>query len=266
MINFDLMTEKIIDESRFSGKIAVVLGSGLGKITSQLKHSISIPYLSIPHYPQTTVKGHPGELVIGSIDNCSVLIAKGRFHYYEGYSFEEITIPIHLFSRLGIKYLVITNSAGSMNMDLPPGNFMIADSHMDCTYRNDSNDPKIYSQTNFHDQELIKIAQLSLQKLELKMNTGTYCWTLGPSYETPAEIKNMQRMGGDAVGMSTVPEIITATELGIKTLTLSCLTNFAAGISKTPLSHEEVVTNAKKFDKDFSNLVIEIIKEISKNL
>ena len=143
MINFDLMLEKIIDESSFSGEIAVVLGSGLGKITSQLNHSISIPYLSIPHYPQTTVKGHPGELAIGSIDNCSVLIAKGRFHYYEGYSFEEITIPIHLFSKLGIKYLIITNSAGSMNMDLPPGNFMIADSHIDWRGSRGKETPKI---------------------------------------------------------------------------------------------------------------------------
>ena len=256
------MAEKIFDESKFNGQIAVILGSGLGKITSNIKNSISIQYISIPHYPQTTVEGHPGELVLGTLHDIDILIAKGRFHYYEGYSFEEITIPIQLFSRLGIKYLIITNSAGSMNLDHPPGNFMVADSHMDCTFRSDSNDPEIRSHSIFHDPSLIQLAKSSAKKLEQEINTGTYCWTLGPCYETPAEIKNMRYLGGDAVGMSTVPEIVTAAKLGIKTLTLSCLTNYAAGISRSPLTHHEVVMNAKKFDKNFSNLIIEIIKKI----
>lgn len=266
MINFDLMVEKIFDESKFDGQIGVILGSGLGKITSTIKNSELIPYISIPHYPQTTVEGHPGELVLGTIHDFDILIAKGRFHYYEGYSFEEITIPIQLFSRLGIKYLIITNSAGSMNLNHPPGNFMVADSHMDCTFRRGPSDPEIRSHSIFHNPSLIQIAQSSAEKLELEINTGTYCWTLGPSYETPAEIENMLDLGGDAVGMSTVPEIVTAAKLGIKTLTLSCLTNYAAGIAKSPLSHQEVVTNAKKFDKNFSNLIIEIIKRIYREI
>jgi len=266
VINFDLMVEKIFDESKFDGQIGVILGSGLGKITSTIKNSELIPYISIPHYPQTTVEGHPGELVLGTIHDFDILIAKGRFHYYEGYSFEEITIPIQLFSRLGIKYLIITNSAGSMNLNHPPGNFMVADSHMDCTFRRGPSDPEIRSHSIFHNPSLIQIAQSSAEKLELEINTGTYCWTLGPSYETPAEIENMLDLGGDAVGMSTVPEIVTAAKLGIKTLTLSCLTNYAAGIAKSPLSHQEVVTNAKKFDKNFSNLIIEIIKRIYREI
>ena len=153
-----------------------------------------------------------------------------------------------------------------MNLNQPPGNFMVADSHMDCTFRSDSNDPEIRSHSIFHNPSLIQLAKSSAKKLKQEINTGTYCWTLGPCYETPAEIENMRDLGGDAVGMSTVPEIVTAAKLGIKTLTLSCLTNYAAGIARSPLSHQEVVTNARKFDKNFSDLIIEIIKKIDQEI
>ena len=186
------------------------------------------------------MEGHTGELAIGSMNGVELIAAKGRFHYYEGYSFQEITIPIHLFSKLGVDHLIITNSSGSMNKNCAPGSLMAISGHMDCTYRHSADDPKLYSGEPFHDQALIQLAIASAEKLGFELATGNYCWTLGPSYETPAEISDMQRMGGDAVGMSTVPEIISAAELGMKILTISCLTNYAAGISNHPLTHEAV--------------------------
>ena len=185
-------------------------------------------------------------------------------HYYEGHSFDSVTAPIRVLSKLGIKYLIITNSAGSLKIENPPGNFMIADSHMDFTFRENAKDPLINSSSIFHDHELIAIAKSSSNDLKLNTFTGCYCWTLGPSYETPAEIQDMARLGGRAVGMSTVPEIKTSAELGIKTLTISCLTNYAAGISTMPLTHDEVVSNAGKFDKEFSELLEKVILKISK--
>ena len=263
MINTELMSEQIIDESNFNGKIAIILGSGLSVISEKIEKSATIPYSSIPNYPKTTVEGHSGEFVTGELNGRNIIVAKGRMHYYEGYSFDEVTIPIRVLSKLGIKYLIITNSAGSLKIHNPPGSFMIADGHMDFTFRNYLGDPKVNSHSIFHDSELIRIAVEASKSLKLNTCLGCYCWTLGPSYETPAEIQDMKRLGGGAVGMSTVPEIIASAEWGIKTLTISCLTNYAAGFTSTPLTHKEVVSKANKFDKKFSELLEKIILKIS---
>ncbi|OUV42151.1 MAG: purine-nucleoside phosphorylase [Candidatus Marinimicrobia bacterium TMED108] len=263
MINTDLMLEKIVDETNFDGKIAIILGSGLSIISDKIEKSTTIPYSSIPNYPKTTIEGHSGEFVSGELNGVNIIVAKGRMHYYEGYSFDQVTIPVRLLSKLGIKYLIITNSAGSLQIDNPPGHFMIADSHMDFTFRHNSDNPRVNSHSIFHDSKLIEVAKSASENLSINTCFGCYCWTLGPSYETPAEIQDMQRLGGSAVGMSTVPEIITAAKLGIKTLTISCLTNYASGISTTPLTHNEVVSNANKFDKDFSVLLEEIVVKVS---
>ena len=262
MINIDLMAEHVFDQSDFNGRIAVILGSGLGGFAEGLEEQKVIPYKEIPSYPHSTVEGHTGELAIGSMNGVELIAAKGRFHYYEGYSFQEITIPIHLFSKLGVDHLIITNSSGSMNKNCAPGSLMAISGHMDCTYRHSADDPKLYSGEPFHDQALIQLAIASAEKLGFELATGNYCWTLGPSYETPAEISDMQRMGGDAVGMSTVPEIISAAELGMKILTISCLTNYAAGISNHPLTHEEVVKTAKKTSEQFTGLLKKIISAL----
>ena len=262
MINIDLMAEHVFDQSAFNGRIAVILGSGLGGFAEGLEEQKVIPYKEIPSYPHSTVEGHTGELVIGSMNGVELIAAKGRFHYYEGYSFQEITIPIHLFSKLGVDHLIITNSSGSMNKNCEPGTLMAITGHMDCTYRHSADDPKLYSGEPFHDQALIQLAIASAEKLGFELATGNYCWTLGPSYETPAEISDMQRMGGDAVGMSTVPEIISAAELGMKIMTNSCLTNYAAGISNHPLTHEEVVKTAKKTGEQFTGFLKKIISAL----
>ncbi|MEA1882074.1 MAG: purine-nucleoside phosphorylase [Candidatus Marinimicrobia bacterium] len=263
MINIDLMAEKVLDQSGFGGWIAVVLGSGQAGFAEGLANQKIVPFEDIPDYPRTTVKGHSGELVAGSMDGVEVLAAKGRFHYYEGYSFDEITIPIRLFSKLGIDHLIITNSSGSMRKNCPPGTLIAITGHMDCTYRHSADDPKLFSGHPYHDLNLVKIAQSSASDLGIELATGNYCWTLGPSYETSAVIEDMRRMGGDAVGMSTVPEIIAAGELEMKVLTISCLTNYAAGISPTPLTHKDVVETAKKAGEKFTGLLKRIISALN---
>ena len=262
MINIDLMAEHVVDHSNFNGRVAVVLGSGLGAFADELKSQSIISYEEIPGYPESTIEGHSGELAIGTMNNVELIVAKGRFHYYEGYDFDTLTIPIRLFSKLGVDHLIITNSSGSMNINCPPGTLMAITGHMDCTYRHSPEDPKLFTGTPYHDKGLIDLTKSSAEKLGFKLATGNYCWTLGPSYETPAEIVDMQRMGGDAVGMSTVPEIITAGELGMKVLTISCLTNYAAGISPHALNHEEVVDTARKAGKKFTSLLKNIISEL----
>ncbi len=262
MINYDLMAEKVFDLTYFNGRVAVILGSGLGKFSNKIEDQCTIPYDEIPGYPSSSVEGHKGELVIGKLGAHEILIANGRFHYYEGYSFQQITIPIHLFKKLGISHLIITNSSGSMNKNFSPGTLMVVKGHIDCTYRHSSDPPIIYSSFPYHDPELIDLAFSAAKEIDIELKSGNYCWTLGPSYETPAEIMDMINLGGDAVGMSTVPEIISAAELDMRILTISCLTNLAAGLTKKSLNHKDVVETADKSSKEFSELLIRLLSKL----
>ena len=254
------MKQFIIDRTDIRASIAVVLGSGMGGFCDQMDNVMLIPYKEIPDYPESTVRGHAGELAIGSLHNIPLLAAKGRFHYYEGYNMQPITLPVKLFHSLGIKSLIITNAAGSLKAALRPGSLMIIDSHIDCTFRASVTEPKEYSGTPFHDPVYIKLAVKSADRNDLSITKGTYCWTLGPSYETPAEVSYIRSLGGDAVGMSTVPEIQAAAELGMKVLGISTITNYAAGIIGEPLSHDDVIKVSAQVEDDFTNFLTEIIK------
>ena len=253
------MKQFIIDRTDIQASIAIVLGSGMGGFCDQMDNVMLIPYKEIPDYPESTVRGHAGELAIGSLHNIPLLAAKGRFHYYEGYNMQTITLPVKLFHSLGIKSLIITNAAGSLKPDLRPGSLMIIDSHIDCTFRASVTEPEEYSDTSFHDPVYIKLAVKSADQIHLSITKGTYCWTLGPSYETPAEVSYIRSLGGDAVGMSTVPEIQAAAELGMKVLGISTITNYAAGIIDDPLSHEDVIKVSAQVKDDFTNFLAEII-------
>jgi len=158
MINFGLMAEKVFDETQFNGVTAIILGSGLGKFADILNEKNIISYNDIPDYPKSTIEGHDGELVTGYFQDQEIIVGKGRFHFYEGYSFQEVVIPIHLFHELGVKNIIITNSSGSMNINFVPGSFMVVKSHMDCTYRYDSKDPKLFSGDPYHCSEMIDLA------------------------------------------------------------------------------------------------------------
>lgn len=260
------MVEYIYDQTGFSWGIAIVLGSGLGDFADNLSDRQIIKYTDIPGYPKPTVEGHAGELVIGKLAGIPVLGAKGRFHFYEGYDYHTVTLPIRLFHKLGIQTLIITNAAGSTRLAFPPGTLMAINGHIDGTFRHSVEDPEIVSGSPYHDPDLLRFAADSGQESGVEIVTGVYCWTLGPSYETPDEIKYFRSLGADAVGMSTVPEIQAAAKFGVPVLGLSCLTNYAAGITDQPLTHQEVIETAEAVRENFTQLVITIIKHIGKQL
>lgn len=260
------MAEFIKNRTGSKSTIAVILGSGLGDFSRQLTETVTIPYESIPHYPRSTVEGHSGELAVGKIDGIPIIAARGRFHYYEGYDISTVTTPIRLLSKLGVKYLLITNAAGSVSEDLPPGALMLLTGHMDCTFRHLPDRPRKFFGDPYHDQTLLRIARASAKEMNLVLQEGMYCWTLGPAYETPAEVDFIRDMGGTAVGMSTVPEIHAAVEFGMKVLGISTITNYAAGITDKPLTHDEVIETADLVKHQFTELLVRIIKSIGAGL
>ena len=178
------------------------------------------------------------------------------------YDIETITLPIRLFNLLGVKRIIITNAAGSLDLALTPGEMMIIDSHMDCTFRESLSVPKKYNSKRYHDPSFTITARDCAEKIGISISKGTYCWTMGPAYETPDEVSFFQSIGGNAVGMSTVPEIQQAAELDMRILSISIITNYAAGIINKPLSHEEVIEVSSQVKDDFANLLTEIITAI----
>ena len=254
----------ILDQTRFSGKTAVILGSGLGGFTDALKEKRTLKYSKITHYPEPTVSGHSGELIVGRLNDSDILVASGRIHMYEGCSLDEVIFPIKVLKECGIENLIITNSAGSLKKENAPGSIMIIKGHIDFTFRDGIDDPKIITDTKFHSSELSSIAKSVSLKNGISLKEGNYCWVLGPAYETSLEINYFQSLNGSAVGMSTLPEIREGGALGMKLLTLSLLTNFAAGISEQPLTHEEVLENAGNSKNSMIKLLSRIIEGIKK--
>ena len=255
-------SEIILGRTNFDGNTAVVLGSGLGGFTDALTDSELIQYSDIPHYPRSTVEGHSGEMVIGRLMNKEIIIAKGRMHLYEGYSKETVVFPIHVLKECGIENLIITNSAGSLDKINLPGTIMAIVGHLDCTFQNSPKDPELISDAKFHSPHLISIFKSVANTNDIPFVTGNYCWTLGPMYETPAEIKYLRSLNGSAVGMSTLPEIEEAGSLGLNVLTISVLTNFAAGISDQSLTHDEVLINAERSKDKMIKILSGIIQRI----
>ncbi len=247
---------------RGAPRTAVILGSGLGGFARTLNGSVSIPYGEIPFYPKSSVEGHSGELVAGNIGDRAVLVASGRFHMYEGYDVDTVTLPIRLFHRLGITDLIITNASGSVRKEVPPGSLMALKGHIDCTFRESADLPGINEDSRYHSPRLLKLAGAVAKREGVQLRTGVYAWTLGPSFETPAEVVLVRKLGGDAVGMSTVPEIRAAGDLGLEVLGISCLTNYAAGITSKPLTHEEVMEVTNDVSETFTRLMRGIVSEI----
>ena len=251
------------DKLKFNGDTGIILGSGLSPISDSLHDKRSVHYNDIEDFPISTVSGHNSDFVSGYYKNNQILLARGRFHFYEGYDLETIVKPIMIFNELGIKNIIITNSSGSMKIKNPPGSLMIIDGHYDCTFRSDSSMPLLKSGQKYYNNKMIKVANKIANLHNLKLLKGKYCWTMGPAYETPAEIHFLKNLGGDVVGMSTVPEVEYAKKLHMNILVISALTNFAAGIENTILTHEDVLTNAKKIAKDFSVLLLETINSLN---
>ena len=247
---------------------AIILGSGLGGIADNLQNKLIIKYEEIEGFPKSTVAGHNGQFVIGRIEDKEVLCMQGRFHLYEGHNPKVIAEVIQALKHIGIKELIVTNAAGSLNPDFHPGEIMLITDHINfsgCNPLLGANDdkigPRFFDMSNAYDKDLQKKARNIAQKNNIKLNEGTYLMVLGPNFETAAEIRAFRILGADAVGMSTVPEVLAAVHCGIKILAISALTNFGTGIQTTPLSHEETLSGAAKASGCLTNLIINYIKE-----
>jgi|TARA_B100000315_G_C14595281_1_gene598648 purine-nucleoside phosphorylase len=258
-VNENKIVEFLNKEFSFSAEIGIVLGSGLGTFTDMLEQKEELSYNNISGYPQSMVQGHAGKFVMGKLNGIPVLAASGRFHYYEGYDIKTITLPIRIFNGMGINSLLITNAAGSARHEFEPGDLMLITGYLDCTFRNGIEPPQVLKGGKFCSIELYDSALTAGDELDVSIHNGVYAWTLGPAYETPAEIEMIRGLGGDAVGMSTLPEVIAATELGMKVLGISCLTNYAAGITNKPLTHDEVIDTSSAVAKEFNELLKSIV-------
>lgn len=255
--------EAVLERLTERPKVAIVLGSGLGDFADTLTAPVRIPYDDIPHYPQPTVPGHVGELVLGRVGNLPVLTARGRFHYYEGHGLDTITLPIRLFSLLGAETVIITNAAGCVNTGWSEGDLMLITGHLDSTYLRSAGDRQPVMDEGMYRPEPLNLARGAARETGIELREGIYAWALGPSYETPAEIRHIRRLGGDAVGMSTLPEIEAAAELGLQVIGISCLTNYAAGIRDVPLNHAEVLATSQRVQAAFGRLVTAILGKLA---
>jgi purine-nucleoside phosphorylase len=223
-------------------------------------------YAEIPNFPTTSVEGHEGKLVYGVLGGKRVLAMQGRFHYYEGWSFEQLTFPLRVYSLLGIETLVVTNSAGGINPDYRPGHLMLIRDHINLMGSNPLRGPNLEEfgtrfpdMSEAYDRGLRRLALECAEEMSFHLHIGVYSGMPGPSYETPAEIRMLRRLGADAVGMSTVPEVIVANHCGMRVLGISCITNMAAGMTEEKLSHDEVEENASKARGRFISLVQAIL-------
>lgn len=255
--------------SRISGnpEIAIILGTGLGPLVNALEDATEIDYTDIPGFPQTTVEGHAGKLVFGRLGGKRALVMKGRFHFYEGYDIDKLIFHIRVFKMLGIGNMLVTNAAGGINPGFAPGDLMLITDHISffapspLRGRNlDEFGPRFPDMCNAYDAGLTDMAKKVAAKEGIRLREGVYAFAQGPMFETPAEIRALNAMGADAVGMSTVPEVIAARHSDIKVLGISCITNMAAGVLDEPIKHDEVLVTAKKAEKSFVTLVRGIVE------
>ncbi len=247
---------------------AIILGSGLGALADMIAGGGSLEYLRIPGFESTTVKGHDGRLVWGRIGSKSVIAMKGRLHYYEGHEMEQVVAGIRILSMMGVSGIIITNAAGGIRKDLKVGDLMLITDHIGLFSQSplrgpniDALGPRFPDMTEAYSVQLRDVAIKIADTEGISLKKGVYAYAKGPMYETPAEIRALAVMGADAVGMSTVPEVVAARHAGMKVLGISCITNTAAGIEKEGLSHEDVVRNAGKAEADFIRLVVGVVGE-----
>lgn len=250
-------------------EIGIILGSGLGGLADEIEISRCLPYGEIPGFLTSTVQSHAGKLIFGKLSGREVVCMAGRFHFYEGYSFEQLTLPIRIFRLLGVKKTVITNAAGAVNTDYRPGDVMIIRDHIKLngasplTGKNvDEFGPRFFDTTDMYTRSLRETALKCAEKSALTVHEGVYMFFPGPQFETPAEIRAARLLGADAVGMSTVTEALTAAHCSMPLLALSVMTNMAAGVLDQPLSDEEVTETAGRISADFCSYVKDIVKAI----
>ncbi|MCY8506076.1 purine nucleoside phosphorylase I, inosine and guanosine-specific [Bacillus atrophaeus] len=249
-----------------SPKIGLILGSGLGILADEIEGAVKLKYEDIPDFPVSTVEGHAGQLVFGTLEGVSVVAMQGRFHFYEGYSMDKVTFPVRVMKELGVEALIVTNAAGGINTAFRAGDLMIITDHINFMGTNPLIGPneadfgvRFPDMSSAYDKNLSQLAEKMAQELQIPVQKGVYTAVTGPSYETPAEVRFLRTLGSDAVGMSTVPEVIVAKHAGLRVLGISCISNAAAGILDQPLSHDEVMEVTEKVKAGFLQLVKAVI-------
>jgi purine-nucleoside phosphorylase len=260
----------LLSQTQLSPSIGLVLGSGLGGFADELSEATRIPYANIPFFPRSTAIGHASQMVIGKIGEIAVAVMQGRVHLYEGYSPNEVAFPTRVFGRMGIRALILTNAAGGINLEYKQGALVVITDHINLQGQNpltgpndDRIGPRFPDMTQAYSKPYREIALRAAQRLGKTVYQGVYAGLLGPSYETPAEIRYLRTIGADLVGMSTIPEVIAARHMGIKVLAISCVTNMAAGISDEVLSHEDVLATGERVKGDFVALLRAVLPEIA---
>lgn len=249
--------------------IGVILGSGLGDYAEALEDAVKLPYSEIPGFPRSTVAGHAGMWCCGTLYGKRVVMMQGRFHYYEGYGMKDVTLPVRVMQKIGVKTLIVTNAAGGVNLGYHPGELMVIGDIFSMTAQNpligpnlDAFGPRFPDMSCAFDKELRALAHECANEQGFALREGVYAQMTGPTYETPAEIRMLRTLDADAVGMSTVPEVIVARHGGMRVLGISCITNMAAGILDQPLNHAEVTETANRVKGQFRNLLDRIIEKM----
>jgi purine-nucleoside phosphorylase len=257
-----------------SPRVGLVLGSGLGAFAANLTDPVVIPYAHIPNFPVSTgVVGHAGELVLGSCSGTAVAVMSGRIHFYEGQPMQDVVFPVRALARLGVKAVVLTNAAGGVRLTFRPGDLMLISDHINGLGTNplvgpneDGLGPRFPDMTAVYDPALRRLARAAARQVRVPLKEGVYIGLHGPSYETPAEIRAIRRLGADAVGMSTVPEAIALRHAGVRVLGISTITNMAAGILKKPLVHTEVLETTQRVGARFVKLLTALVPRIAESL
>jgi len=262
----------LLDRIAAPPAIGMVLGSGLGSFAERIAAPVIVPFSDIPHFPKSTVEGHSGRLVIGSIEGVAVAVMQGRVHGYEGYNPQQVTFPMRVLGLLGIKSVIVTNAAGGIRTDLKQGQLVAISDHINLTGQNPlvgMNDPRFglrfFDMSEAYSRRLRGLAHSAAARLGIELPEGVYLGLSGPSFETPAEIRAFRTLGADLVGMSTVHEVIVARHMGIEVLGISCVTNMAAGVLDQPLNHEEVLETGERVKEDFSRLLAAVVPGIARS-
>ncbi len=254
----------------FTPKLGIILGSGLGAFADSLERAVSIDYRELPDFPLSSVHGHAGRLVLGYRGDVKVVAMQGRVHFYEGYQPWQVAFPARVLGRLGIKHLTVTNAAGGINLGFKVGDLMAITDHLNLAGFNplvgknaEELGPRFPDMSHAYDPASLEVLRGAAKAEGVNLREGVYASLSGPSYETPAEIRMLRTLGGDAVGMSTVPEVIVASHMGIKVTGISCITNLAAGIGKTALNHDEVSEVANRVTQTFQKLLGRFLADVA---
>jgi purine-nucleoside phosphorylase len=271
--NADAAAKFLLSQTPLRPKIGLVLGSGLGGFADSLASATRIPYTNIPFFPRSTAIGHAGQMVVGTAGDIPVAVMQGRVHLYEGYSAGEVIFPMRVFGRMNIHAVILTNAAGGINLEYRQGALVVITDHINLQGQNplvgpneERFGPRFFDMTGAYSRPYREIVLKAAERMHKVVYQGVYAGLLGPSYETPAEIRYLRTIGADLVGMSTVPEVIAARHMGVNVLAISCVTNMAAGILDQPINHEEVLETGERVKGDFIALLCAALPEIAKEV